>query len=123
MEKYALVSVSEKEGIVDLCRKLEETNYTIISTGGTFKLLKENNIKAIEISEFTGENEILGGRVKTLGRVVHAGLLADPNLHEDEIGSIKQISVVVCNFYPFEKKVSEAMQKIDQGEKAEKIIT
>lgn len=115
--KYALISVSDKTGLVNLGKALIEANYKIISTGGTYNLLKENNIEAIEISDFTGEKEILGGRIKTLGRKIHSGLLFDPQIHKDEANNIEQIDIIVCNFYPFEKKVREAMNDLKINKK------
>ncbi len=71
----ALVSVSDKTGIVGFAKTLTKLGIEIISTGGTSKLLKENNVTVTEISEYTGFPEILGGRVKTLHPKIHAGLL------------------------------------------------
>jgi len=119
MEKYALISVSDKNGLLELAESIVKAGYKIISTGGTYKLLKENKIEAMEISEFSGEKEILDGRIKTLGRAVHGGLLADKELHKKEIENIKIIDIVVCNFYPFEKKVEEAINLIKNKEKTE----
>ena len=72
----ALISVSDKTGIVDFAKELEKQGVEIISTGGTYKKLKEEGVKAIEISELTGFPECLDGRVKTLHPIVHAGILA-----------------------------------------------
>ena len=76
MKKRALVSVSDKTGIVEACKTLNELGYEIISTGGTFKVLKEAGLNVINISDVTGFPECLDGRVKTLHPAVHAGLLA-----------------------------------------------
>ena len=76
MKKRALVSVSDKTGIVESCKTLAELGYEIISTGGTFKVLKEAGLPVIGISDVTGFPECLDGRVKTLHPAVHAGLLA-----------------------------------------------
>lgn len=120
--KYALISVSDKTDLIKIADVINKRGYNIISTGGTFNLLKENNIDVIEISEFTGEKEILNGRVKSLGRNVHAGLLADKEKHSEEIEKLdlKLIDIVVCNFYPFEKKIDEATLLIKNNEKSEK---
>jgi len=124
--KRALISVSDKEGIVDFARGLEELGIEIISTGGTARLLQKENIKVTLISEVTGFPEILEGRVKTLHPLIFGGILAkreDP-LHQKEIKEqkIEQIDLVVVNLYPFEKTVSrkevgldEAIENIDIG--------
>jgi phosphoribosylaminoimidazolecarboxamide formyltransferase/IMP cyclohydrolase len=119
MEKYAIISVSDKTNIEELAKEIVSAGYKIISSGGTFKKLQEEGISAIEVSEFTGEPEILQGRVKTLGRTIHAGLLANPILHKEEMQNIKKIDIVVCNFYPFEKKIKEAVSLIKSGDKKE----
>ncbi len=124
--KRALISVSDKEGIVDFVKGLTRLGIEIISTGGTAKILAEKGIKVISISDVTGFPEILDGRVKTLHPKVHGGLLArrDIPAHMDavkELG-IGLIDMVVVNLYPFEKvtkdpKVSlaEAIENIDIG--------
>lgn len=120
-EKYALISVSDKNGLLEIAEAIINAGYKIVSTGGTYKLLKQNKIEALEISEFTGEPEILEGRVKSLGRVVHSGLLADTELHAKEIEklNLKLIDIVVCNFYPFENKMKEAISLIKNKERTE----
>jgi len=122
----ALVSVSDKEGIVDFVKELEKLNIEIISTGGTAKTLKQAGIKVIDISDVTGFPEILDGRVKTLHPVVHAGLLALRNKkeHTDTLSkhNIKTIDMVVINLYPFKEvikkegvKLEEVIENIDIG--------
>jgi len=122
----ALISVSDKTGIVDLAKTLSEFKVEILSTGGTAKILKENNIPVKEVSEYTGFPEMLDGRVKTLHPAIHAGLLAlrdNPNhlkqMAEQKIGFI---DIVVVNLYPFEKVIQkadvsleEAIENIDIG--------
>ena len=79
---YALLSVSNKDGIVELARSLVDYGYTIISSGGTHKVISEADISVMKVSEYTGSPEILSGRVKTLHPKVHGGILArrgDPN--------------------------------------------
>tara|TARA_R110002072_G_scaffold64203_9_gene159984 strand:- start:29967 stop:31514 length:1548 start_codon:yes stop_codon:yes gene_type:complete len=102
---YALVSVSDKNGIVKLCKFLENKEIKIISTGGTKKVLDENGISTISIEEFSGRKEILGGRVKTLGYELYASLLYNRNESSDcdEVKNlnIPAIDLVVCNLYPF----------------------
>lgn len=124
--KRALISVSEKSGIVEFARELVNLGIEIISTGGTAKLLKENGIDIVEISDFTGFPEILDGRVKTLHPKVHAGILniRDNESHQlvmKEMGLVN-IDLVVVNLYPFEKTVAkegvsfdEAIENIDIG--------
>ncbi|MGA1863229.1 bifunctional phosphoribosylaminoimidazolecarboxamide formyltransferase/IMP cyclohydrolase [Deferribacter thermophilus] len=124
--KRALISVSEKSGIVEFARELVNLGIEIISTGGTAKLLKENGIDIVEISDFTGFPEILDGRVKTLHPKVHAGILniRDNENHQlvmKEMGLV-HIDLVVVNLYPFEKTVAkegvrfdEAIENIDIG--------
>lgn len=127
MKKRALISVYKKEGIIDFARELtEKFDYEIISTGGTAKLLKENNISVIEVSEITKFPEMLEGRVKTLHPMVHGGLLAkrDKKEHLDSILKlgINPIDLVVINLYPFEEaavrpnvELEEAIELIDIG--------
>jgi len=124
--KRALISLSDKAGIIELAKELRNFGVEIISTGGTAKLLLENNIAVTEVSAYTGFPEILDGRVKTLHPKIHAGLLAlrdNPEhlrkLNEQNIGLI---DMVVVNLYPFEKtarrpgvNISEVMENIDIG--------
>lgn len=124
--KRALISVSDKTGLVDFARELSELGVEILSTGGTAKLLRDNNIQVKEVSEYTGFPEMLDGRVKTLHPKIHGGLLAlresakhMQNLKEHDIGLI---DMVVVNLYPFEKTtqkpgvtIEEVMENIDIG--------
>jgi len=117
--KRALISVSDKEGIVDFAKGLEELGIEIISTGGTAQLLKDAKIRVKLISEVTNFPEILEGRVKTLHPFIFGGILArreDP-LHQKEIKEkkIEQIDLVVVNLYPFEKTVSQTEAKLDDA--------
>ncbi len=109
--KRALISVSDKTGLVELARKLKDMEVQIISTGGTLAGLKEADIQAISITTFTGAPEILGGRVKTLHPKVHAGILfkRDNEEHQAEMTQqeCKGIDLVVVNLYPFEKTLSD----------------
>lgn len=120
MIKRALISVFNKEGILELAKFLVNRGVEIISTGGTFRHLKENGIPVIEVNEVTGFDEILDGRVKTLHPVIHGGILAirenaDHMRVIDEKG-IKPIDMVVVNLYPFFEKVKE---DLDFDEKVE----
>ena len=124
--KRALISVSDKNGIVDFAKELSSLGIEIISTGGTYKLLKDNRLKVKEVSEVTGFPEMLDGRVKTLHPKVHAGILArrDVKEHMDKIKSmdINTIDMVVINLYPFKETVlkkgatlEEIVENIDIG--------
>lgn len=111
MIKRALISVYDKSGILELVKFLRKNNVEIISTGGTFKYLKENNIEVTEISEITGSCEMLDGRVKTLHPIIHGGILAmrDNKEHMETLRerNIETIDMVVVNLYPFFEKVKE----------------
>jgi phosphoribosylaminoimidazolecarboxamide formyltransferase/IMP cyclohydrolase len=124
---YALLSVSNKEGILPLASALHYVyGYDLISSGGTAAAIKKADIPVMTVSEYTGSPEILGGRVKTLHPKVHGGILAkrgDPN-HDIDMKSngIKFIDVVVVNLYPFQATVAkedvtwaEAIENIDIG--------
>jgi phosphoribosylaminoimidazolecarboxamide formyltransferase / IMP cyclohydrolase len=108
----ALVSVSDKTGVVDFARALRELDIEILSTGGTAAALREAGIEVTEVSEFTGSPEILGGRVKTLHPRLHAALLARRDVPEHmqtlEDEGIQPIDLVCVNLYPFEATVAEA---------------
>lgn len=124
--KRALISVSDKTGILDLAKELNKFGAEILSTGGTAKLLRDNNIPVKEVSEYTGFPEMLDGRVKTLHPKIHGGLLAlrgnnehMKTLNEHNIGLI---DMVVVNLYPFEKttqkpnvSIEEVIENIDIG--------
>jgi phosphoribosylaminoimidazolecarboxamide formyltransferase/IMP cyclohydrolase len=113
--KNALISVSDKTGIVEFSRKLVELGITIFSTGGTAKILSENNIPVKKVSDLTNFPEIMDGRVKTLHPVIHAGLLADLSNEEHqktlEKLQINSIDLLVVNLYPFEKVLQNEMLK------------
>ncbi len=107
--KRALISVSDKDGIVDFAKELRSLGVDIISTGGTYRLLKENGVEVTEVAEVTGFPEMLDGRVKTLDPHIHGGILArrDVKEHMDAIASkgISPIDMVVVNLYPFKQTV------------------
>lgn len=114
---YALLSVSDKEGIVELAKELKALGFSLISTGGTAKLLKESKIEVTPIEEITGNPEILDGRIKTISMQIEGSILADrTNLNHvkqaEKFGLIS-ISLVVCNLYPFEQK--NEVENIDVG--------
>ena len=123
---YALLSVSDKTGIVDFARELVGAGYTLISSGGTHKVISEADIPVMKVSEYTGSPEILSGRVKTLHPRVHGGILAKRNdeVHDADRKSngIGLIDIVVVNLYPFQATVAkkdvtwvEAIENIDIG--------
>lgn len=122
--KRALLSVSDKNGIVELATALSEYGVEILSTGGTAKLLEANGIKTIEVSDYTGHPEIMDGRVKTLHPKVHGGILARRGTDEAvmEANNINPIDMVVVNLYPFADTVAkdgcsleDAIENIDIG--------
>ncbi len=120
-----LISVSNKTGIVELAKYLVGKNVEIISTGGTYKLLKENQIKVKEISEFTQFPEMMDGRLKTLHPKVHGGLLAvldnEQHIKQAQENGIHSIDLLVVNLYPFVETVAktddaeEIIENIDIG--------
>ena len=122
----ALISVSDKTGLIDFAKQLQALGVEIVSTGGTARSLKDAGVAVIEISEFTGFPEMLDGRVKTLHPKVHGGLLYIRGNMEQEAQAakhgIKPIDLVVVNLYPFEKTIAkpgaslhEAIENIDIG--------
>lgn len=117
--KRALISVSDKEGLIDFAKGLEKSGIEIISTGGTARLLKDAQIKVKLISEVTNFPEILDGRVKTLHPLIFGGLLAksDNPLHQEQIATqqIEPIGLVVVNLYPFQKTISKEEVKLEEA--------
>src|ERR1700732_1325457 len=122
----ALLSVSDKTGIVELARRLAALRIEILSTGGTAKLLREEGVPVKDVAEFTNWPEMLGGRVKTLHPKVHGGLLFRRNHPEDQKQAkehgIAPIDLVVVNLYPFEATAAkkeltaeELIENIDIG--------
>ena len=123
---YALLSVSNKTGIVDFARSLVDYGYTIISSGGTASVLQAEGIPVTKVSEYTGSPEILNGRVKTLHPKIHGGILAqrgnpvhDIDRNAQDIGLI---DIVAVNLYPFKETVAkpdvtlaDAIENIDIG--------
>ncbi|SBT17428.1 Bifunctional purine biosynthesis protein PurH [Marinomonas gallaica] len=122
--KRALISVSDKTGIVEFARELADQGVEILSTGGTYKLLLENNVAAVEVSDYTGFPEMMDGRVKTLHPKVHGGILGRRDIDGaimQEHG-INEIDMVVVNLYPFEATIARpdcdlpmAIENIDIG--------
>src|SRR6185503_11161178 len=124
--RRALISVSDKAGIVDLARALTRFNVEIVSTGGTAKTLRDASVNVRDISDITGFPEMMDGRVKTLHPRVHGGLLAIRD-NEEHVAALQQhgiepIDMVVVNLYPFAETIKrvgvtreEAIEQIDIG--------
>ncbi len=127
MERLALISVSDKTGVVEFAKDLvHHHKYTILSTGGTAKLLSQNGIPCTEVSDYTGFPEMMDGRVKTLHPKIHGGLLclrSNPShMAQAQANNIKMIDLVAVNLYPFEATVAkpnctieDAIENIDIG--------
>lgn len=127
MPRLALLSVSDKTGLIDLARSLvQEFGFDLISSGGTAQALKDAGLPVTKVSDYTGSPEILGGRVKTLHPTIHGGILARRDVPQDvadlEAQNIRAIDLVVVNLYPFEQTISkpdvslaDAIEQIDIG--------
>lgn len=126
MKKRALLSVSDKSGILEFAQELERMNYEILSTGGTKRFLEDNGVAITAVDEITKFPEILDGRVKTLHPLIHGGLLAkhDDAAHQSEMAQngISPIDIVCVNLYPFRETISkpsvtveDAIENIDIG--------
>ena len=121
----ALISVSDKKNLKDLLKVLTKHKIELISSGGTYKEIKKLKFKCLEVSEYTGSPEILGGRVKTLHPKIHAGILSKRNNKSHTLdlknNNFKEIDLVIVNFYPFEKTLeqtknhSKIIENIDVG--------
>ena len=126
MTKRALISVSDKDGILEFAKELVALGYEILSTGGTKKHLEDNNVAVTAVDEVTEFPEILEGRVKTLNPMIHGGLLAkhDDPTHQAQMEEhgIQPIEIVCVNLYPFKETISkpdvtwdDAIENIDIG--------
>jgi len=125
MMPEALLSVHDKTGLVEFARGLHQLGWNLIASGGTARLLRENQLPVTEVANYTGSPEILGGRVKTLHPAIHGGILArDIPEHVDELTQLgwHLIDMVVVNLYPFEETIAkpdvtlaEAIEQIDIG--------
>ena len=126
MNNYALLSVSDKTGIVDFARSLVDYGYTIISSGGTHSVIAAEGIPVTKVSDYTGSPEILNGRVKTLHPKIHGGILAQRGnpVHDMDrnANGIGLIDIVAVNLYPFAETVAksdvtlaDAIENIDIG--------
>ena len=124
--KYALLSVSNKSGIVDFAKGLVSAGYNLISSGGTYKVISAEGIPVMRVSDYTGSPEILNGRVKTLHPKIHGGILAqrDSSSHDldRKVNRIELIDIVAVNLYPFKETVAnpdvtleDAIENIDIG--------
>ncbi len=124
--KRALISVTDKSGLVEFARELVAHGVEILSTGGTAKLLQDNGVPVVEVSDYTGFPEMLDGRVKTLHPKIHGGILGRRDLpahmEQMEKHGIAPIDLVVVNLYQFEKAVArpgctleDAVENIDIG--------
>ncbi len=120
----ALVSVSDKTGVLEFCRGLNQLGIELLSTGGTAKLLAEHNVPVTEVSDYTGFPEMMDGRVKTLHPKVHGGILGRRGIDDAVMADsgIKPIDMVVVNLYPFEQTIANpdcdletAIENIDIG--------
>lgn len=127
MARLALLSVSDKTGLIDFARTLvEEFSFDLISSGGTAQTLTQAGLSVTKVADYTGSPEILGGRVKTLHPRIHGGILARRDVPQDvadlEANQIRPIDLVVVNLYPFEETIArsdvtmaEAIEQIDIG--------
>jgi phosphoribosylaminoimidazolecarboxamide formyltransferase / IMP cyclohydrolase len=123
--RSALISVSDKSNLKPILQILKKNNVKLISSGGTFKSIKKLKFNCVEVSDFTGSNEILGGRVKTLHPKIHSGILNIRNnkshLKDLKNNNYEDIDLVIVNFYPFEKTLEETkdhnkiIENIDVG--------
>ena len=121
----ALLSVSDKRGLIELARGLHELGWELLASGGTAKALVNVGLPVKEVPEYTGSPEILGGRVKTLHPAIHGGILAretDSDAQDLETIQAQPIDMVVVNLYPFQETISrsgtsleEAIEQIDIG--------
>jgi len=126
MNYYALLSVSNKDGIVDFAEGLVRAGYQIISSGGTHAVLQAEGIPVMKVSDYTGSPEIMNGRVKTLHPKIHGGILSQRGNPRHELdrkaNNIGLIDIVAVNLYPFKETVAkpdvtlaEAIENIDIG--------
>ena len=126
MNYYALLSVSNKDGIVDFAEGLVRAGYQIISSGGTHAVLQAEGIPVMKVSEYTGSPEIMNGRVKTLHPKIHGGILSQRGNPSHELdrkeNDIGLIDIVAVNLYPFKETIAkpdvtfeEAIENIDIG--------
>ncbi len=120
MKKQALICVSDKSILVEFARFLSAKGYSLLSTGGTFKFLKDNGIEVTEVKDITGFPEILDGRVKTLHPAIHGGIMArrsdENHMNTLAVHQINPIDIVVVNLYPFFAKMNSGLSEADMIE-------
>src|SRR5436309_2459390 len=119
MIKQALISVSDKTGVLDFARALSTMGVNILSTGGTARLLADNGIEVTEVADYTGFPEMLDGRVKTLHPKVHGGILARRDFPE-HVAKLKEhniptIDMVVVNLYPFQQTIAKEQCSLEDA--------
>ncbi|KAI6211657.1 AICAR transformylase/inosine monophosphate cyclohydrolase [Aphelenchoides besseyi] len=124
-KEIAILSVSDKKGLVDLAKQLDQSGLQLVASGGTAKELRDNGLNVKDVSEITKFNEMLGGRVKTLHPAVHAGILARDSADDRkqlEENNFEYVKFVICNLYPFERTIKQpdctletAIENIDIG--------
>src|SRR3954454_6999726 len=107
--KTALLSVSDKTGLISFARALSQRGVTILSSGGTAKALEAEGIKVETVESYTGSPEVMGGRVKTLHPRVHGGILSRGEIDKSDLARIggREIDLVVVNLYPFERTAAD----------------
>ena len=116
MRRRALLSVTEKEGVIDLARALTQSNFEIVATSGTHRALVAAGISALEVSDVTSVGELAGGRVKTLHPAIFAGILATGKEREKlESEGIAPIDIVVVNLYRLDSDLTASVESIDIG--------
>lgn len=120
MVKRAILSVSDKTGIVELARRLADQGVTLLSTGGTMKAIEQAGISVTGVSDVTGFPECLDGRVKTLHPAIHAGLLAvrenPEHMKQLEQLGVEPIDMVVINLYPFRATIEKPGRDLRRGD-------
>ena len=111
--KTALISVSDKQHIAEFARELATLGYSILSTGGTAKLLEESGVDVTEVASYTEFPEMMGGRVKTLHPKIHGGILGRRGQDDEVMAAhgIRSIDIVVVNLYPFEQTVAGSLRE------------
>ena len=115
MKRRAIISVSDKTGVVELAKDLVALDFEIVSTGGTFQAITGAGVPATYVTEVTGFPEVLGGRVKTLHPFIHGGILAMRN--EEHLAQLKELGIqpidlVVVNLYPFRQTIAKTGFKV-----------
>ena len=109
--KNALISVSDKENLLSVLKVLKKNKINLISSGGTYKSIKKLGFKCQEVSEFTGFEEMLDGRVKTLHPKIHSGILfkrsSNSHVNQMRLKQFESIDLVIVNFYPFEETIKK----------------